>query len=36
MWSRHWHVHDYGVLHDFTLSDHYPVHAELELKLRDN
>ncbi|MBN1447487.1 MAG: endonuclease/exonuclease/phosphatase family protein [Bacteroidetes bacterium] len=36
MYSRHWHVHTYGVLHDFTLSDHYPVYAELELQTRNN
>jgi endonuclease/exonuclease/phosphatase family metal-dependent hydrolase len=36
MFSRHWHVHNYGVLHDFTLSDHYPVQAELELNIRNN
>ncbi len=36
MFSRHWHVHDYGALHDFTLSDHYPVYAELELNIRHN
>jgi endonuclease/exonuclease/phosphatase family metal-dependent hydrolase len=36
LFSRHWHVHDYRVLHDFTLSDHYPVYAELELIHREN
>ena len=36
MFSRHWHVRDYGVLHDFTLSDHYPVYADLQLNTRSN
>jgi endonuclease/exonuclease/phosphatase family metal-dependent hydrolase len=36
MYSRHWLLRDYGVLQDFTLSDHYPVHAELELYIRNN
>jgi endonuclease/exonuclease/phosphatase family metal-dependent hydrolase len=36
LFSRHWHVHDYGALHDFTLSDHYPVFADLELNIRNN
>lgn len=36
MFSKHWHVHDYGVLHDFALSDHYPVYADLELNTKNN
>lgn len=34
MYTHHWLVRDYGVIHDFSFSDHYPVHAELELTIR--
>ena len=32
LFSRHFRVDDYRVLHSFTLSDHYPVEATLTLK----
>jgi endonuclease/exonuclease/phosphatase family metal-dependent hydrolase len=32
LFSRHWHVEDYRVLHDVRLSDHYPVEAVLRLR----
>jgi endonuclease/exonuclease/phosphatase family metal-dependent hydrolase len=32
MFSRHWQVEDYRVLHDVRLSDHYPVEATFRLR----
>jgi endonuclease/exonuclease/phosphatase family metal-dependent hydrolase len=32
LFSRHWHVEDYRVLHDVRLSDHYPVEAAFRLR----
>ena len=31
LFSRHWNVEDYRVVREFSLSDHYPVEAELRL-----
>jgi endonuclease/exonuclease/phosphatase family metal-dependent hydrolase len=32
LFSRHWHVEDYRVLHDVRFSDHYPVEAAFRLR----
>jgi len=32
LFSRHWHVEDYRVLHEVRFSDHYPVEAALRLR----
>jgi endonuclease/exonuclease/phosphatase family metal-dependent hydrolase len=33
LFSGHWHVEDYRVLHDVRLSDHYPVEAAFRLRV---
>ena len=32
LFSRHWHVEDYRVLHDVRFSDHYPVEGTFRLR----
>lgn len=31
LYTRHWRLHDYRVMREFKLSDHYPVFGEFEL-----